>query len=114
MHQIEHYELTEPRTVGMSLRAGCVVRVGHGRLWLTRPGHALDLWLHAGESWTLPTTGTVWLSAETTAQFQLAQVVLPWPGLSQLRQLLPAWLRGRSWPSSSVQIRGMKDRFIAI
>lgn len=94
MHQIEHYELTEPRAVGLTLRTGCMVRVSHGRLWLTRPGDALDVWLHAGESWTQPSTGTVWLSAEPNAQFQLAHVLQPWPRLVQLHQMLPAWVRG--------------------
>ena len=102
MHQIEHYELTEPRAVGLTLRAGCTVRVSHGRLWLTRPSHTLDLWMHAGESWTQPSTGLVWLSAEPTAQFQLAHLVQPWPSLRQLRQLIPARLRGRTWPYASV------------
>ena len=114
MHQIEHYELTEPRAVGMTLRAGCVVRVSHGRLWLTQPGQMQDVWLQAGESWTQAATGTVWLGAEPSAQFQLAQVVQPWPGLSQLRQLFPAWLSRRSWPTPSAQTNQAKDRFIAI
>jgi len=114
MHQIQHYELTEPRAVGLTLRAGCTVRVSHGRLWLTQPGQALDVWLQAGESWTQAATGTVWLSAEPSAQFQLALVVQPWPGLSQLRQLFAARLRGNTQPHPSVQVHRGRDCLNAI
>jgi len=111
MYQIEHYELGTQHAVGLTLHAGSMVRVGHGRLWLTQPGQMQDVWLRAGESWTQPATGLVWLSAEPSAQFQLAHVVRPWPGLRYLRQLFPARLRGRSWPYQASQA---KDRFIAI
>jgi len=114
MHQIEHFELATNDVVCLRLHAGCLVRVCHGRLWLTRAGHAQDVWLHPGESWMLPATGTIWLSAEPSAQFQLAHVVQPWPGLSQLRQLFSARRRGRTWPDPTVRTHQAKDRLAAI
>ena len=102
MHQIEHYELADQHAVGLTLRAGCMIRVSHGRLWLTRPGQALDVWLQTGESWTQPSTGTVWLSAEPCAQFQLAHVLQPWPALAQLRHVLPTWVRCAALPLRTI------------
>ena len=78
MHQIEHFELASPHPVSLKLGAGCMIRVTHGRLWLTRPGHGDDVWLQAGESWTLPASGMVWIGAEPAAQFQLARAFKPW------------------------------------
>ena len=91
MHQIEHFELATPHPVPLKLGAGCAIRVTHGRLWLTRPDHLEDVWLHSGESWTLPAAGSVWLSAEPAAQFQLAHKLTGWrwPTLANLRQRLP-------------------------
>jgi len=102
MHQIEHYELADQHAVGLTLRAGCMIRVSHGRLWLTRSGQALDVWLQTGESWTQPSTGTVWLSAEPSAQFQLAHVLQPWPALAQLRHLLPTRVRCAALPLRTI------------
>ncbi|MBB1076753.1 DUF2917 domain-containing protein [Rhodoferax sp. 4810] len=92
MHQIEHFELATPHPVSLKLGAGCAIRVTHGRLWVTRPNHFEDVWLHAGESWTLPDSGTVWLSAEPVAQFQLAHSLTGWrwPGLVTMRWHLGA------------------------
>ncbi len=92
MHQIEHFELATPHPVSLTLSAGCVIRVTHGRLWLTRPGHLEDVWLQAGEAWALPASGTVWLSAEPVAQFQLAHKLTGWrwPRLANLRLLINA------------------------
>jgi hypothetical protein len=103
MHQIEHYELASACAVGVRLRAGCVVRVSHGWLWLTRAGDAQDVWLQAGDSWTQPATGRVWLSAEPSAQFQLANPLRPWPALAPLRRLLPTWRHSSIWPRQPVQ-----------
>lgn len=98
MHQINQFELTTLTPVRLTLGAGCTIRVTHGRLWLTRPGHLEDVWLQAGEGWTLPTAGTVWLSAEPVAQFQVARAVTPWrwPGLAPLRSCLPSLSRRTS------------------
>jgi hypothetical protein len=114
MHQIEHFELAKNDVVCLKLHAGCLVRVSHGRLWLTQPGQVQDVWLQPGESWTQAATGLVWLSAEPSAQFQLAHVAWPWPALRQLRQLFAARLRGSTWPSPTVQTSQAKRRFIAI
>lgn len=91
MHQIEHFELATPQPVSLKLGVGCVVRVTHGRLWLTRPGQLDDVWLQAGESWTLPASGQVWIGAEPAAQFQLALAVRPWrfSWIARLGQRLP-------------------------
>ncbi|WP_180132625.1 DUF2917 domain-containing protein [Rhodoferax sp. BLA1] len=104
MHQIEHYELAQQRVVGLTLRAGCTLRVDHGRLWLTQPGQHQDIWLQAGESWTQATTGLVWLSAEPSAQFQLVHLLQPWPALAHLRAWLPSWVRRRAWPRQTIQV----------
>ena len=92
MHRIEHFELRTPQPVSWKLGAGCRISVTHGRLWLTRPGHLDDVWLQAGDCWTLPASGTLWLGAEPAAQFQLAQAFKPWRrlGLALLRPRLAA------------------------
>ena len=103
MHQIEHFELATAHPVTLKLGAGCVIRVTHGRLWVTRPNHFEDVWLHAGESWTLPASGAVWISAESAAKFQLAHSLSGWrwTRMTSLRQYLPRLhspsLRARGW-----------------
>lgn len=72
MHLIENYELTAPRAVAFQLKAGSEIRVVSGRLWLTLQGQPEDVWLKAGEVWTLPVIGQVWLSAEPAAHFRIA------------------------------------------
>ena len=100
MHQIEHFELATPQPVSLKLGAGCMIRVTHGRLWLTRPGHLDDVWLQAGDCWTLPANGTLWLGAEPAAQFQLARALKPWrwSGLALLRSRLPVLAHNTSLP----------------
>lgn len=107
MHQIEHFELASPQPVSLKLGAGCVVRVTHGRLWLTRPGHGDDVWLQAGESWSLPASGTVWIGAEPAAQFQLALSFKPWrfSWLALLRLRLPAQTRSVGLPLRAASVR---------
>ncbi|MDR3367828.1 DUF2917 domain-containing protein [Rhodoferax sp.] len=107
MRQIEHFELATPQPVSLKLGAGCMIRVTHGRLWLTRPDHRDDVWLHAGESWTLPASGKVWISAEPAAQFQLAQAFEPWrwSWLALLRSLWPARSRRASLPLHTAPAR---------
>lgn len=102
MYQIEHYELLDQHVVGLTLRAGCTVRVDHGRLWLTQPGQHHDIWLQAGQSWTPTSTGRVWISAEPSAQFQLAQLLRPWSALGHLRPWLPSWTHRRAWPLPTI------------
>lgn len=86
MYQIETFELSTSRVAMFRLKAGCVIRVTDGRLWLTLPGCMDDIWLRAGESWTLPVNSTLYLSAEPAAMFQVAQpitVTRRKPGLPQ-------------------------------
>jgi hypothetical protein len=73
MYKIEHYELSAQHPVACPLKAGCVVRVDTGRLWLTLQGRVNDVWLQTGEAWVLPVDGTLWLSAEPVARFNIAQ-----------------------------------------
>lgn len=76
MYQIETFELNTAHVVAYQLKVGCVIRVTSGRLWLTRQGSPDDIWLQAGESWTMPVAnGTLWLSAEPAAEFQIAQAI---------------------------------------
>ncbi|MEO8118308.1 MAG: DUF2917 domain-containing protein [Rhodoferax sp.] len=76
MYQIENFEFSTPRVVAYRLKAGCVIRITSGRLWLTLQGSPDDLWLQAGESWTMPVVnGTLWLSAEPAAELQMAQPI---------------------------------------
>jgi len=76
MYQIENFELNTPHVVACQLKAGCVIRVTTGRLWLTLPGRPDDIWLQAGESWTMPFVNTtLWLSAEPAAEFRIAQPI---------------------------------------
>lgn len=81
MHLIEHYELRTPRVVTVQLTAGSDIRVVSGRLWLTLEGDLADVWLQAGDVWTLPVKGRLWLSAEPVADFRIAHfaaVRRPW------------------------------------
>lgn len=76
MYQIENFELRTPHVVAFQPKAGCVIRVTTGRLWLTLQGNPNDVWLQAGESWTMPVVNaTLWLSAEPAAEFQIAQSI---------------------------------------
>lgn len=76
MYRIENFELSSSRVAAFTLKAGWIIRVTTGRLWLTVHGHTDDVWLHANESWTMPAVvATVWLSAEPAAEFQIAQAI---------------------------------------
>ena len=78
MHQIENFELSISRVVAFQAKAGCVIRVTAGRLWLTLQGQPDDVWLQAGESWSVPGANAVlWLSAEPSASFQMAHAIAP-------------------------------------
>ena len=73
MYQIEHFELNSARATAFQLKTNCIIRVTTGRLWLTLQGRLTDVWLHAGEDWTMPSNGKLWLSAEPLALFQIAR-----------------------------------------
>lgn len=75
MKQIENFELTAARVAAFQLKAGCVIRVTTGCLWLTLQGRPDDIWLRAGQAWTVPANGTLWLSAEPAATFQVLQAI---------------------------------------
>jgi Protein of unknown function (DUF2917) len=75
MRQIEHFELTTPVAVALRLAGGCIFRVTYGQVWLTLQGRLEDIWLQAGASWTLPVAGTVWVSADSVARFQLLRAI---------------------------------------
>ena len=76
MHRIENFELSTSRVVAFQASAGTVIRVTAGRLWLTVQGQPADVWLQAGESWSVPGANAVlWLSAEPVACFQIAHAV---------------------------------------
>jgi hypothetical protein len=73
MHLIENYELRTPGVLAFQLRVGSEIRVVTGRLWLTLEGFPEDVWLQAGEAWTLPANGRLWLSAEPVADFRIVR-----------------------------------------
>jgi Protein of unknown function (DUF2917) len=73
MYQIEHFELNAAHAIAFQLKTDCVIRVTTGRLWLTMQGRLTDVWLHAGDDWTMPSNGKLWLSAEPLALFQIAR-----------------------------------------
>jgi Protein of unknown function (DUF2917) len=75
MYQIEHFELNSARAIAFQLKTNCVIRVTTGRLWLTIQGHLNDVWLQAGDGWTMPLNGKLWLSAEPLAMFQVARPI---------------------------------------
>ena len=76
MHRIENFELSTLPVVAFQASAGTVIRVTAGRLWLTVQGQPLDVWLQAGESWSVPGANAVlWLSAEALACFQIAHAI---------------------------------------
>ena len=79
MYQIEHFELNSARAIAFQLKTDCIIRVTTGRLWLTMQGRLTDVWLQAGEDWTMPSNGKLWLSAEPLALFQIARpLAAPW------------------------------------
>lgn len=47
------------------------VRCRSGRVWITAPGQADDIFLHAGQTWTVPTDGLVLIEAEGSASVAL-------------------------------------------
>lgn len=73
MHLIENYELRTPGVLAFQLKTCSEIRVVTGRLWLTLEGFPEDVWLQAGEAWTLPANGRLWLSAEPVADFRIAR-----------------------------------------
>ena len=75
MYQIEHFELNSARAIAFQLKTDCIIRVTTGRLWLTMQGRLTDVWLHAGDDWTMPSNGKLWLSAEPLAMFQIARPI---------------------------------------
>ena len=78
MYRIESFEMSTFRAVAFRSRAGAVIRVTAGRLWLTVQGRPDDVWLQAGECWSVPgADALLWLSAEPSACFQLAHVIAP-------------------------------------
>lgn len=79
MYQIDNFELSTSRVVAFHPKAGCVIRVTAGRLWLTVQGQPHDVWLQAGESWAVPpgANAVLWLSAEPSASLQMAQAIAP-------------------------------------
>lgn len=87
MYQIIHFELNASRVAAFQLKPGAVIRVTAGRLWLTLQGQTDDVWLRAGDHWTLPAgRAIVWLSAEPTAEFQIAQPVMARQGRNGVRR----------------------------
>ena len=93
MYQIETFELSTSRVALFQLKAGGVIRVTGGRLWLTRQGRAEDIWLRTGECWTVPVNSVLYLSAEPTAAFQIAQALL------QQQAPIVSHDRGAGWPA---------------
>jgi Protein of unknown function (DUF2917) len=85
MYQIEHFELNSARAIAFQLKTDCVIRVTTGRLWLTMQGRLNDVWLHAGDDWTMPLNGKLWLSAEPLALFQIARPIAVQRRLSLLK-----------------------------
>jgi uncharacterized protein YaiE (UPF0345 family) len=97
MHQIENHELRTPGVLAFQLQACSEIRVVTGRLWLTLEGFPEDVWLQAGEAWTLPANGRLWLSAEPVADFQIARFAAARQQMGVLQHLLlksSASLRG--------------------
>jgi len=101
MIRIEQFELRAPQVVALRLPRAGVIRVNAGRLWLTQSGRTEDVWLSPHESWTSEKAGTVWLSAEPSADFQIAQPALArrtwsgsWSGsyAGAFRDWRPIWL----------------------
>ena len=73
MRHIEHFELSAGSVVALQIRAGSALRVTRGRLWLTLAGQPNDIWLLPDQCWVMPVHGTLWLSAEPVAEWQLVQ-----------------------------------------
>jgi hypothetical protein len=89
MVEIKHFEMSTPSIAALALDGGSVIRLISGRLWLTVQGQSDDVWLTASGNFTLSARGTVWISAEPAAQFQVAQRVAHWrgPALQALKAL---------------------------
>lgn len=66
------YTLSAGQAHTLSARAGAVLKVIRGQVWLTESGQAEDVFLHAGDSWTVGRGRTVVQALEgLEAQFSL-------------------------------------------
>ena len=75
MYRIEHFEFHDARAQALRVRAGSLLRLGAGRLWITLEGGSEDIWLQPGEQWCAPRAARLWLSAEPLAQFEVLHAV---------------------------------------
>jgi len=106
MHRIETFELSTSGVVVFQAKAGLVIRVTAGRLWVTVQSQPHDVWLRAGESWSVPGVNAVlWLSAEPSASLQMAHAIAP---RRRLAAQLPSVLRAvaRWWRSPAKNVLG--------
>jgi hypothetical protein len=94
MHQSPGSWLLAPR-VALTLpaeRAPRALWVHQGRVWLTTPGLAQDVWLQAGQGHTLP-AGSTWV-AEAWPQARVSLLLAP-PVSAPARP--SSWRAGRLW-----------------
>lgn len=71
----QHFQLQTPRCVAVMVAAGDKVQVSEGCIWLTLEGQLRDVWLQAGDCWTVPVGGRSWISAEAPTTFAVGQAV---------------------------------------
>jgi len=59
------------RPLRLSHARGRVVVCERGCVWITAPGVSSDIFLHAGQRWTVPVDGLVLVEAEVSAAVRL-------------------------------------------
>ena len=94
MYRIEHFEFHDARAQALRVRAGSLLRLSAGRLWITLEGGSEDIWLQPGEQWCAPRAARLWLSAEPRARFEVlhavAQVSAAKPGIRSAQTQPPS------------------------
>jgi hypothetical protein len=59
--------LVSGRPLRLTWSRGRQVACERGCVWITAPGEASDIFLHAGQRWTIPANGLVLVEAEGSA-----------------------------------------------
>lgn len=102
MHTDEHINLSNEFPIALSLKAGDLLQVNTGCIWLTLQGHARDVWVRAEESWSLPLNARVWIGTDNGANFLVRRNT----GLQKsANRPLNGWMAKLMWHVASKGLR---------
>jgi hypothetical protein len=66
-HRRHQVALAPGRPLRLTWAGGQRIACERGCVWITAPGVVSDIFLHAGQQWTIPTKGLVLVEAEGSA-----------------------------------------------